>query len=53
VIIARLQTDTVTRTEALDYLGSTMRPAVESQATDTGELAQLLADLAAALSLSE
>lgn len=41
------------RAEALDYLGSTMRPAVESLATDTGELAQIPADLATALSLSE
>jgi predicted secreted hydrolase len=41
------------RAEALDYLGSTMRPAVESLAIDTGELPQILDDLATALSLSE
>jgi mono/diheme cytochrome c family protein len=41
------------RAQALDYLGSTMRPAVESLATDTLELAQLLDDLATALSLIE
>jgi predicted secreted hydrolase len=40
------------RTEALDYLTSIVRPAVESLSTDTGELFQILDDLAAALPLS-
>ncbi len=41
------------RTEALDYLASTVRPAIESLSTDSGELPQIVDDLAAALSLSK
>jgi predicted secreted hydrolase len=40
------------RAEALDYLVGTVRPAIESPSTDSGELAQILADLAAALAVS-
>jgi hypothetical protein len=40
------------KSEALDYLLGTVRPAIESPSADSGELSQILDDLAAALAVS-
>lgn len=49
----RSMVDSGRRTDALDYLTSTVRPAVDALSTDNNELPQILDDLAAALSVSE
>lgn len=41
------------RADALDYVASTVRPAIEALTIDTGEIPQILDDLTAALSINE
>ncbi|MDP9165739.1 MAG: secreted hydrolase, partial [Actinomycetota bacterium] len=41
------------RADALDYLAATVRPAIESSSADTGDVLAIVADLAAALTVSE